>query len=54
MRYRVQFSFSAMRSGYYYTEWFDTLEEATTFVARATALSDLHVPQIEDEDGEVV
>lgn len=50
MKYRVLF-----HVGYraYYTEWFDTLDEAKDFVGD-TNLSRLDVRQIEDEDGVVI
>lgn len=54
MRYRVQFSFWTMPGGYYYSEWFDTLSEATTFVNVAMMEAALDVHQVEDENGEII
>lgn len=50
MKYRVLF---AVDRGIYYTEWFDTRAEADKFVVDARE-DNLHVVQIEDEDGEVI
>lgn len=50
-RYRVGFNFWSIH-GVFYTEWFDTREEAVAFMHRAK--NHVHVIRIEDETGEVV
>lgn len=54
MRYRVEFSFNSQMSGYYYSEWFDTLEEAKNFVMFAKQARGVYPHLIEDENGEVI
>ncbi|UPU15913.1 hypothetical protein [Stenotrophomonas virus Jojan60] len=51
--FRVKFAFWSMPGGYYYTEWFDTLPEARTFVNQAFKDGGIDVRAIEDENGEV-
>lgn len=50
MKYRVLFH---VGYGMYYTEWFETLEEAKDFVGGANR-DRLDVRQIEDEEGDVI
>jgi len=54
MRYRVKFQLPGQVRGHFYTEWFDTFEEARGFYNLAWERDALEGMQIEDEDGEVV
>lgn len=54
MKYRIRFTFRGQRHGYYFTEWFDTLDEAKMFVEFTDAYGELFPQAIEDENGEVV
>ena len=51
--YRVKFSFYN-RSGYYYTEWFETLIEAIMFVTAADETNSVNAHEIQDEEGRVI
>lgn len=51
MKYRVNFKMD--RGTYYYTEWFDTLEEARTFSFYA-GQSGVKARYIVDSDDEIV
>lgn len=52
--YRVRFTFNSQMHGYFYSEWFDTLEEAKNFEMFANQSRGVFPQAIEDEDGEVV
>lgn len=52
MKYRVYFS---IPSGYFYTEWFDTIFEANDFVIGAEMSEGvIHVIHTEDSDDNIV
>lgn len=51
MQYRVFFSLFRDK---YYTEWFETLDEAAEFVRNADNSGGALAHWVEDEDGEVI
>jgi hypothetical protein len=53
MKYRVGFSFSLRDYAQYFTEWFDTLDEAKEFALTA-GYHGIFPNYIEDENGDVV
>lgn len=52
MRYRV--AFTLLEGPVYYTEWFDTLNEAHVFVERANYTPHVFVLYIEDSNHNVI
>lgn len=52
--FRVKFQFNSQMTGYYFSEWFDTLEEAKNFVMFADQSRGTNPMSIEDENGEVI
>ena len=52
--YRVRFEFNSMMHGFYYSEWFDTLEEAKNFIMFAEQARGVLPVEVEDEEGETV
>lgn len=54
MKFRVMYRFSVQRHGYHYTEWYDTVEDALSWVRTAEGYGELFPIRIENEDGEPV
>ena len=52
--FRVKFQFNSQMTGYFYSEWFETLEEAKNFVMFAEQTRGIFPQAIEDENGEVI
>lgn len=51
MQYRVAFE---MGGGQYFTEWFETVDEAYDFLTRASTTRGVFVQWIENEDEEII
>lgn len=53
-QYRVKFSFNSQTHGYYYSEWFETREEALNFKMFVDQSKGVRFEDIESEEGEDV